>query len=235
MGFLDVLDKGVELTASFLEMGANDFVSRNKSRMSEEQKQELLAYSARMRDIKHNGLFSQSSNNFYEEETDDYSSNLTVQEQRYENSQSENETYNVYNDYSSNLIVQERQYNDQFEYEYKSRRQIERERDRKRLESIRCMDNFCMKIDKTEYAEKKSGKGYVLSGRIVYGGIFQAKEEQKICISYDDDTQTEHRLISILCYSNHKKYNYAKKGQYVRLFIEADKMLDLHNAKEAYK
>lgn len=100
---------------------------------------------------------------------------------------------------------------------------------RKAREEIKAEKEFEMKIEKKQYAEEKKGKGFYLSGLIRKGGIYQT-ENSEIVIEYVNGSKSSHRVISVSSKQQHKQYNYAKKGQYVHLFIEAEESLNLDTA-----
>lgn len=240
MSFIDragkVADLALRGTAGYLE-SASKSVSRNK-KYSEEQRQAILEYSDKMRNIKENGFSALSSSddyyedNYYEVDSgeDDYYEDNSGGDNYYVDNNNDNKESS---DHDANINLPQKKKVDKDKstskgdanslenLTYAERKHAEREKNRRILESIKAKKEFVMKINTIQYAEKKSGKGFILSGRIKKGGIYQG-ERMYITISHGNKMQSQHRLISVLSYSNHKKYNYAKKGQYVKLFIEED-------------
>ncbi len=224
----EIADAALRGTAKFLETGSKN-LSYNKN-CSEEQRQILREYSERMGDIRENGFGSLSSeDDFYE---DDFYEDDSYEDDSYEDKcDDKNNASNIdikatYKKKDKNKCTSEDNNNSFENMTYADRKHAEREKNKKILASIKLKKDFVMKINTIQYAEKKSGKGYILSGRIRKGGIYQG-EQMYVTVSHKNGNQSQHRLISVLCYAQHKKYNYGKKGQYARLFIKEDESFDM--------
>lgn len=236
----EIADAALRGTAKFLETGSKN-LSYNKN-CSEEQRQILREYSERMGDIRENGFGSLSSeDDFYE---DDSCEDDSYEDDSYEDDSYEDDSYEDKCDDKNNAsnidiktthkkkekekkkCTSEGNNNSLENMTYADRKHAEREKNKKILASIKLKKDFVMKINTIQYAEKKSGKGYILSGRIRKGGIYQG-EQMYVTVSHKNGNQSQHRLISVLCYAQHKKYNYGKKGQYARLFIKEEESFDM--------
>lgn len=223
-----IADIALRGTTGYLE-SASKSVSQNKN-YTEEQRYAFKEYSERMRDIKENGFQSLSSNDDYESNycEDDYDD---ICYDKVDYSQEDDER-NIYTNMSHKKNPDKCKSTsnvgrNSFEKRtYKEEKKTERERNGKIRASIKREKIFEMNIAKIQYVDKREKSGFVLSGWIEKGGIYQANQMQVI-ISHRNGIKSQHHLISISCKVDHKKYNYARKGQYVRLFIKGDKSFDM--------
>lgn len=245
----EIADLALRGTAGYLEH-ASKSASWNKN-YTEEQREYFQEFSERMGNIRENGVQGlvsiDNDDECYDEydEYDEYDNECYDEydgneyDDEYENYEQIFDTSTVQKQQSvkqestkskqQNLDTDKKNKGKKFTEEFANKELIEKEKNRKIRASIKAEKEFVMKIEKIQYAEKRSGSGFILSGLIEKGGIYQA-ERMQVIISHRDGIQSQHRLISISCNLQHKKYNYAKKGQYVRLFIEEDKSFNIATA-----